>query len=69
MAKRIHFEDDIFYLHACIRLTRDSLALDLDPELFLNKAMEDFGFIDMTLERLLRELWTTSGSLSGRNNS
>ncbi len=56
MAKRIHFEDDIFYLHACIRLTRDSLALDLDPELFLNEAMEDFGFIDMTLERLLREL-------------
>jgi hypothetical protein len=56
MAKRIHFEDDIFYLHACIRLARDATALDLDPELFLNKAMDDFSFIDATLNRLLREL-------------
>jgi hypothetical protein len=56
MAKRIHFEDDIFYMHACIRVARDSLALDLDPELFLNKSMEDLSFIDTTLEHLLQDL-------------
>jgi hypothetical protein len=56
MAKRIHFEDDIFYLQACIRLARDALALDLDPELFLDKSMGDLEFIDTTLARLLREL-------------
>lgn len=56
MAKRIHFEDDLFYMNACIRLERDSLALDLDPELFLNKAMDEFTFIDSTLGLLLKEL-------------
>jgi hypothetical protein len=56
MAKRIHFEDDIFYLHACIRIARDALALDLDSEFFLDKTMEDLVFIDTTLARLLKEL-------------
>jgi len=56
MAKRIHFEDDIFYLNLLIRTFRDGLELDLDTELFLTRAIDDLGFIDDSLERLLEEL-------------
>lgn len=56
MAKRIHFEDDIFYLNLLIRTFRDGLELDLDPELFLTHAVDDLNFIDDVLERLLGEL-------------
>ncbi len=56
MAKRIHFEDDIFYINLLIRTFRDGLELDLDAELFLPRAVDDLAFIDATLERLLSEL-------------
>lgn len=56
MAKRIHFEDDIFYLNLLIRTFRDGLELDLDLELFMTHAVDDLTFIDGTFERLLAEL-------------
>lgn len=56
MAKRIHFEDDIFYLNLLVRTLRDGLELDLDPELFLNRIVDDLAFIDTAFERLLAEL-------------
>jgi hypothetical protein len=56
MAKRIHFEDDIFYLNLLIRTFRDGLELDLDTELFLTKAIDELSFIDDVFERLLDEL-------------
>ncbi len=56
MAKRIHFEDDIFYLNLLIRTFRDGLELDLDTELFLTRAIDDLSFIDGAFERLLEEL-------------
>ncbi|GAB1481246.1 hypothetical protein MASR2M78_00610 [Treponema sp.] len=56
MAKRIHFEDDIFHLLARIRLYRDALELDLDPYLFLDKTFDDLEFLDRCLDKLLRSL-------------
>jgi hypothetical protein len=56
MAKRIHFEDDIFYLNLLIRTLRDGLELDLDAELFLTRCLDEFVFIDNSFETLLSEL-------------
>jgi len=56
MAKRIHFEDDIFHLLSRIRMQRDALELDLDPSLFLDKTFDELEFIDSCLDKLLRSL-------------
>jgi hypothetical protein len=56
MHKRVNFEDNIFILAARIRVIRDLLMLDTDPELFLEKTMDDVGFVDHTLDMLLGNL-------------
>jgi hypothetical protein len=56
MNKRINFEDDIFLLMIRIRMIRDIITLDADPELFLEKTLDDICFIDQTLKTLLGEL-------------
>jgi hypothetical protein len=56
MNKRINFEDNIFILNGQIRMIRNLLILDTDPDLFLEKTIEDIEFIDKTLEALLENL-------------
>jgi len=56
MNKRINFEDDIFLLMIRIRMIRDIITLDADPELFLEKTLDDVYFIDQTLKTLLADL-------------
>jgi hypothetical protein len=56
MNKRINFEDNIFILELRIRVIQDMLALDPDPELFLDKTMDDIDFIDYALGTLLGNL-------------
>ncbi|MDR3138250.1 MAG: hypothetical protein LBT95_01110 [Treponema sp.] len=56
MNKRINFEDNIFILTRWIRIIRDLLILDADPELFLEKILRDIEFIDTTLNALLESL-------------
>jgi hypothetical protein len=56
MNKRINFEDNIFILNVRIRMIRNILVLDTDPDLFLEKTMEDIDFIDHTLGALLNNL-------------
>ncbi|MDR1419188.1 MAG: hypothetical protein LBI86_02320 [Treponema sp.] len=60
MNKRINFEDNLFALAMRIQMIRDLFALDADPELFLEKTMDDIDFIDCTLGVLLRELTENS---------
>ncbi|MFP3089788.1 hypothetical protein LQZ21_05620 [Treponema sp. TIM-1] len=56
MIKHINFEDNIFLLSIRIRMIRDSLLLDADPELFLEITLADVDFIDRTLTFLLHNL-------------
>ncbi|MDR1285981.1 MAG: hypothetical protein LBK08_00075, partial [Treponema sp.] len=60
MNKRINFEDSIFIINTRIRIIRDMLLLDTDPDLFLEKALEDVSFIDKTLAILLDQLLDNS---------
>lgn len=53
MNKRINFEDNIFILLMRIRVIRDIITLDADPELFIEKTLDDIFFIDHILRNLL----------------
>ena len=56
MNKRVNFEDNIFILLMRIRMIRDAITLDADPELFLEKTLDDISFTDQTLKILLEYL-------------
>jgi hypothetical protein len=56
MNKRINFEDNIFILTNRIRMLRDLFSLDADPELFLEKTLDDVDFITQALTLLLQQL-------------
>jgi hypothetical protein len=53
MNKRINFEDNIFVLMTLVRMLRDLLTLDTDPEIFLEKTLNDMEFIDKNLDLFL----------------
>jgi hypothetical protein len=56
MNKHINFEDNLFILNVRIRMIHDTLTLGADPELFLDKTMDDLEFINGVLEALLKNL-------------
>jgi hypothetical protein len=56
MNKRVNFEDNIFILANRIRILRDMFSLDADPDLFLEKTLDDIDFITQALTALLRQL-------------
>lgn len=56
MNKRFNFEDNNFILNMRIRMLRDMLILDTDPDLFMEKILDDVVFIDQTLAALLNNL-------------
>ena len=56
MNKRVNFEDNAFILMMRIRMIRDIITLDADPELFLEKTLDDIYFTDHTLRALLEYL-------------
>jgi hypothetical protein len=68
MHKRVNFEDNIFIITTRIRLIRDLLILDTDPELFLEKTMDDIAFVDHALDMLLGN-FMANGRLMDRNET
>jgi hypothetical protein len=56
MNKQINFGDIIFILTTRIRMIRDMLILDADPDFFLDTTLADVDFIDAALGRILQEL-------------
>ncbi|MDR1909616.1 MAG: hypothetical protein LBQ35_06855 [Spirochaetaceae bacterium] len=56
MNRRINFEDNLFMLNTRIRMIEHMLLLEADPELFLEKTLEDAEFIDAALGALGEQL-------------
>jgi len=52
MNKRINFEDTLFILNVRIRMIRDLLRLDTDPNIFYRQTMADIEFISSVLDTL-----------------
>jgi hypothetical protein len=66
MNKYIDFEDSVFILFLRVRMLRDLLRLNPDPELFLDKTMDDLQFINNTLETLMVDM-IANAQIVGRN--
>jgi hypothetical protein len=56
MDKPLNFEDNIFIINTRIRMIRDLLLLDADPDFFLEKTLDDVDFINTTLTVMLDHL-------------
>ena len=56
MNKQVNFEDNSFITMMRIRMIRDTITLDADPELFLEKILDDIYFTDHSLRILLEYL-------------
>ena len=56
MNKRVNLQDNIFILNSRLKVLRDTLILDVDPALFMEKTIEDTEFLDRALETLLEYL-------------
>ncbi len=56
MGAKVHYEDNLFFLHSILRTIESGLRLDIDPEYFKDKILEDVFFIDATLMRTFSSL-------------
>ena len=56
MVKQDNFEDNLFLLLGRIKLIRDTLMLDMDPALFMNKTLDDISFVHQILDNMLKRL-------------
>ena len=56
MTNQINYDDNIFYLQSLIKGLRTALHLDLDPEYFRDKLVEDIFFVDRTLQQIYETL-------------
>jgi len=53
MNKRVNFEDSLFILMMRIRMVQDVITLDVEPDFFLEKTLDDIYFTDHILRILL----------------
>ncbi|POQ98302.1 hypothetical protein AU468_13885 [Alkalispirochaeta sphaeroplastigenens] len=56
MPAKIHYQDNLFFLHSIIRTIESGLRLDIDPEYFRDKILEDIFFVHAVLQRKHRML-------------
>jgi hypothetical protein len=56
MKAQISYEDNVFILNTRIRAVSDLMLLDADPDLFLEKTIDDLEFISEKLTLLLESL-------------
>lgn len=56
MAKRIHYDDNNFFLIVMIRNLHDAMKLNVDADYFAEKILEDTLFISMTIQRIYKTL-------------
>ena len=60
MLQRINYEDDTFYLLLMLKRLHDGLKLDIDPEYFLDKVVDDIYFVDEVISTLYSNLRRSS---------
>ncbi|MGM0674446.1 MAG: hypothetical protein ACQETQ_07125 [Spirochaetota bacterium] len=56
MNPRINYDDNIFLLQTMVKTLRSALTLDVDPEMFKDKILEDIFFIDSTFMKIFSQL-------------
>ncbi|AFG38050.1 hypothetical protein [Spirochaeta africana] len=56
MGYKINYEDNIFFLNSQIKTLQRGMNLEIDPEFFRDKIVEDLLFLDQSLRQLFSSL-------------
>lgn len=56
MAAMTNYEDNIFFLNTIVKTLRSGVTLDIDPDYFREKIVEDIFFVDSSLARIYSSL-------------
>lgn len=56
MAAQTNYEDNLYFLNLHLKTLRNGIGLDIDPEFFLQKLVNDILFHDSVLNKLLAAL-------------
>ncbi|MDR1180075.1 MAG: hypothetical protein LBK44_06185 [Spirochaetales bacterium] len=56
MSTKIHYSDNIFYLQTLIKTVRNGLSLEIDPEYFQDRLLEDILFLNVSLNKIYASL-------------
>lgn len=60
MLQKIVFHDNIYQLSRSIDVLNEGLMLDLSPEYFLDKTVDDLLFFDMSIQKLYNQIQANS---------
>jgi hypothetical protein len=52
MAKKIHYDDNLFYLREVVKSLKRGFSVEIDGEYFSDKIADDVLFIDASLRRI-----------------
>jgi hypothetical protein len=64
MLQNIVFQDNLYHLSRSIDAAYEGLLLELAPEFFLDKTIDDILFFDVTIQKIYRQI-QTAPHLSG----
>lgn len=56
MSAKVHYEDNLFFLQSILRTVEAGLKLDIDPEFFHDKILEDIFFVHASITRTFSDL-------------
>ncbi len=56
MAAKTNFDDNIFFINTVVKMLKAGVSLDIDPEYFREKMIEDIFFVDSSLSRIYAAL-------------
>ncbi len=56
MAKKIHYDDNLFYIREIIKSLKRGYSVEIDNEYFTDKITEDVLFVDAALRRMYSNL-------------
>jgi hypothetical protein len=68
MAARVNYEDNLFYIMTLTRALRSGLQLEIDPDYFRDKIVEDIFFLDRVLEQIYEALRLNSYLINRRDH-
>jgi hypothetical protein len=68
MATRVNYDDNLFFLMTLTRALRSGLKLEIDPDYFRDKVVEDIFFVDRTLEQIYEALRTNAFLINRRDH-
>lgn len=68
MATRVNYDDNLFFVMTLTRALKSGLQLEIDPDYFRDKVVEDIFFIDRTLEQIYEALRTNTYLINRRDH-